>query len=399
MTELAKKICILGGGFGGLYTALRLDKLPWEEEPKPEIILVDKNDRFVFLPLLYELITEEMQTWEIAPPYSELLADTEIQFIQDTVTKVDITNQQVALANHTSLNYDKLAFALGGSTPLNLVAGAKEYAIPFRSLEDAYHLKEKLRSLENSEQEKIRVAIVGGGYSGIELAVKIADYLGSRGRIRIIERGDNILKQATKFNQEAAQKALEERQVWLDLETEVEAIKADSISLSYKGKIDTIPVDIVLWTVGTKASNLINNLSLPLTEKKKLSINDKLQVEDHPEIFAVGDLAECYGEEGKILPANAQVAFQQADYCAWNIWASLTHKPLLPFRYQALGEMMALGIDNATVSSLGFGFDGLGAYLARRLIYLYRLPTLKHQLSVGLNWLTAPLVSILETNQ
>ena len=398
MAELAKKICILGGGFGGLYTALRLNELPWEEEPKPEIILVDKSDRFVFLPLLYELITEEMQTWEIAPPYSELLADREIQFIQDSVTKVDVTSRQIELAHHPSLNYDRLAIALGGSTPLNVVTGAKEYAIPFRTLEDAYRLKEKLRNLENSQQEKIRVAIVGGGYSGVELAVKIADRLGSRGKIRIIERGNDILKNSPKFNQEAAKKTLKDRKVWVDLETEVEAVEAESISLSYKGKIDTIPVDIVLWTVGTKPSNLIKDLSLPLTEHLKLNINDKLQVEGHPEIFAVGDLAQCYDEKGKILPANAQTAFQQADYCAWNIWASLTHKPLLPFRYQALGEMLALGVDNATISSLGVAFDGNGAYLARRLIYLYRLPTLKHQLSVGLNWLTAPLANILETN-
>jgi NADH dehydrogenase len=396
MAELAKKICILGGGFGGLYTALRLHELPWEEELKPEIILIDKSDRFLFSPLLYELITEEMQTWEIAPPYSELLAETEIKFIQAPVTKVDVTNRQVELAHHPSLTYDRLVMALGGSTPLDRVTGAKEYALPFRTLEDAYRLKEKLRALENSQPEKIRLAIVGGGYSGIELAVKIADRLGTRGKIRIIERGDDILRKSPNFNQKAAKKALEERKVWLDLETEVEAVEAESISLSYKGRVDKIPVDLVLWTVGTRASHLINNLSLPLTERGKLSTNDHLQVEAHPEIFALGDLAECYDREGKVLPANAQVAIQQADYCAWNIWASLTHKPLLPFRYQALGEMLALGVDKATVTALGVEFDGLGAYLARRLIYLYRLPTLRHQLSVGLNWVMSSVLSLLQ---
>ena len=394
MAELAKKICILGGGFGGLYTALRLNELSWQEGEKPEITLVDKSDRFLFSPLLYELITEEMQTWEIAPPYSELLADTEIKFIQDQVTNIDISTQQVTLAHHSPLEYNRLVIGLGGLTPINMVKGAKEYAIPFRTLEDAYQLKNKLRNLENSDQDKIRVVIVGGGYSGVELAVKIADRLGNRGKIRIVDRGEQILGQSPQFNQKKAQEALTARQIWLDLETEVEEITKDTVSLAYKGKVDQIPVDIVLWTVGTTGIKLVDKLSLPQNKQGKLVINEMLQVENHPEIFALGDLVECYDDDGKLLPANAQVAFQQADYCAWNIWASLENKPLLPFKFQPLGEMLALGVDDATLSGLGLNLDGNIAYLTRRLIYLYRLPTLKHKLSVGLNWLLSPLLNV-----
>jgi NADH dehydrogenase len=389
-----QKICILGGGFGGLYTALRLNELSWQDFPKPEIILIDKSDRFLFSPLLYELITEELQAWEIAPPYSELLAETEVRFIQDTVNQIEISNRQINLANHGSLTYDRLAIALGGKTPIDLVKGATDYAIPFRTLNDAFRVKEKLRYLENSDRDKIRVAIVGGGYSGVELALKIADRLGSRGRIRIIERGEQILKQAPKFNQEASLKALEEQNIWLDLETEVEEIQADSLSLGYKGKTDHIPVDLVLWTIGTKIPPQINNFGLPQSDKGKLITTPTLQIEGNSDIFALGDLAESKDEEGKALAATAQVAFQQSDYCAWNIWASLHHKPLLPFRYQPLGEMLTLGIDNATLSALGIQFDGFPASVARRLIYLYRLPTLKHQLSVALNWVTSPLLNL-----
>jgi len=394
MAELVKKICILGGGFGGLYTALRLNELSWQEGEKPEITLVDKSDRFLFSPLLYELITEEMQTWEIAPPYSELLADTEIKFIQDQVTNIDISNQQVTLAHHSPLEYNRLVIGLGGLTPINIVKGAKEYAIPFRTLEDAYQLKNKLRNLENSDQDKIRVVIVGGGYSGVELAVKIADRLGNRGKIRIVDRGEEILRQSPQFNQKKAQEALTARQIWLDLETEVEEITKDTVSLAYKGKVDQIPVDIVLWTVGTTGIKLVDKLSLPQNQQGKLQINEMLQVENHPQIFALGDLVECYDDDGKLLPANAQVAFQQADYCAWNVWASLENKPLLPFKFQPLGEMLALGVDDATLSGLGLNLDGNLAYLTRRLIYLYRLPTLKHKLSVGLNWLLSPLLNV-----
>lgn len=383
-----KKIVILGGGFGGLYTALRLIQLNWTQQP--QITIIDKNDRFVFSPLLYELITEEMQSWEVAPLYADLLANTPIQYIQDTVTDINLNTQEVTLTN-SKVTYDRLVVALGGITPDDMVKGAKEYAIPFRSLENAYKLKEKLRMLENSDKEFIRVAVIGGGYSGIELGLKIADRLGKRGKIRIIDRGDDILSNSAEFNQKTAKKALFDRKIWLDLETDIVEIEENQISIEYKHKIDTIPVDIVLWTVGTKPVKIINKLSLPQTPQGKIKINPYLQVENYPEISSMGDLVECYDQDGKILPNTAQVAFQQSDYCAWNIWASIEEKSLLPFQYQPLGEMLALGKDNATLSGLGISLNGDLAYLARRLVYLYRLPTFEHQLAVALNWITNPL--------
>lgn len=392
MSDQTKRICILGGGFGGLYTALRLDSLPWDNSPKPEIVLIDKNDRFLFLPLLYELVTEELQSWEIAPPFEELLAHTSVRFVQTRVTGIDVEDKQVHLENQPALSYDRLVVALGGKTPLNIVPGAQEYAIPFHSLSDAYRLVEKLRALENSELEKIRIAVVGGGYSGVELACKLADRLGQRGRLRVVERGTKLLEGATGFNRNSANKALSEKQVWLDLETTVELVTKDSISLQYKGEVDTIPVDLVLWTVGTKVSELVKSLPLKHNEEGLLITNALLQAQGYEEIFALGDLADCTDAQGNKIPATAQSAFQQADYCAWNIWASLTNRPLLPFQYQHLGEMMALGTDGATIAGMGIKLDGSLAYLARRLIYLYRLPTLKHQLTVGLNWLSAPFL-------
>ena len=392
------KIVILGGGFGGLYTALRLQELKWTES-QPEIILIEQNDHFVFSPLLYELITDEMQSWEVAPYYSDLLANTSIRFIQDKVKNVDPNSQEVILENHKSINYDRLVVALGGKTPIEMVPGAKEYAIPFRNLDHAYRLKEKLRQLENTEQETIRVAIVGGGYSGVELALKIADRLGERGRIRIVDRNSDILTKSPHHNQDKAKQALSDRQIWLDLDTEVVEIEANQISLRYKGQVDVIATDIVLWTVGTQPVTLNHQLPFPKNKQGGIEINPELQVKDTPHVFALGDLVTCQDKDGKSLPATAQVAFQQSDYCAWNVWASLEEKPLLPFQYQPLGEMLALGSDSATLSGLGVSLDGGLAYLARRLVYLYRLPTVEHQLAVALNWITNPISSLINSLQ
>lgn len=394
MTQQRARICILGGGFGGLHTALRLSQLPWTTQ-KPEIVLVDQSDRFLFSPLLYELLTGELQTWEIAPPFEELLQNTGVRFCQSLVSEIDIDQQRVHLQNSQEIPYDRLVLALGGETPLDLVPGASSHAYPFRSVADAYNLEERLRVLEESTLDKIRVAIVGGGYSGVELACKLADRLGERGRFRLVELSDQILRTSPEFNREAARKALEAKGVFIDLETQVESITQDSISLDYKNQVDTIPVDLVIWTVGTRVSPVVKNLPLKQNQRGQITTTPTLQVVDHPEIFALGDLADSHDIQGQQVPATAQAAFQQADYTAWNIWATLSDRPLLPFRYQQLGEMMTLGIDNATLTGLGVKLDGSLAAVARRLAYLYRMPTLDHQLKVGFNWLARPIIEAL----
>jgi demethylphylloquinone reductase len=395
MSQQPARICILGGGFGGLYTALRLSQLPWAKATKPEIVLVDQRDRFLFSPLLYELVTGELQSWEVAPPYQELLEGTGIRFCQTAVEQIDLDEKRVQLQNGETVIYDRLVLAMGGETPLDQVPGASEFAIPFRTIADAYRLEERLRQLKESDADKIRIAIVGAGYSGVELACKLADVLGDRARVRLVEQGDQILRSSPKHNRDAATKALEERGIWVDLETTVEAIAADSMSMLYKGSIDTIPVELVLWTVGTRVNEVVQSLPLKQNQRGQLVITPTLQVVDHPEIFALGDLADCKDAEGQQVPPTAQAAFQQSDYAGWNLWASLSDRPLLPFRYQYLGEMMTLGIDNATLTGLGLQLEGSLAYVARRLAYLNRMPTLKHQLRVGLNWVTKPIVDAL----
>lgn len=395
MTQQPARICILGGGFGGLYTALRLSQLPWEPLQKPEIVLIDQRDRFVFLPLLYELLTGELQTWEVAPPFSELLATTGIQFRQTAVTGIDPEAQRVYLADEQVLPYDRLVLALGGETPLTMAPGTAEHAIAFRTIDDVYRLQERLRVLEASPADRIRVAVVGGGYSGVELACKLADRLGDRGRVRLVELSDQILRTSPEYNRETATKALEKRGVWVDLETKVASIGAETITLEYKGNVDTLPVDVVMWTVGTQVPDVVKALPLKHNERGQLVVGPTLQVVDRPDIFALGDLADCRDAEGQLVPANAQVAFQQADYAGWNIWASLSDRPLLPFRYQHLGETLALGNTEATLTGMGVKLDGSAAYIVRRLAYLYRMPTFDHQLRVGLNWVTKPLRDLL----
>ena len=374
---------------------LRLSQLPWSQHTPPVITLVDHRDRFLFAPLLYELVTEELQTWEIAPPFEELLAGTSIQFRQAEVTGIDLDQRQVNLGQGDPLHYDRLVLALGGDTPMDMAPGVADHALSFRTLQDAYRLKERLRLLEAADAEKIRVAIVGGGYSGVELACKLAERLGKRGRVRLIERTDTILRTSPEYNRKSAQDVLSDLGVWLDLDTAVTEVTDDTISLQYHEQIDIIPVDLVLWTVGTRVNAVVAGLPLPHNDRSQVSVNPTLEVVDHPGIYALGDLADCKDADGQTVPATAQTAVQQADFVGWNIWASLSHRPQLPFRYRHLGEMMTLGSDRATLSGLGIQLDGELAHVARRLAYLYRMPTLSHQVRVGVNWMTKPLLDLL----
>ncbi|MGG6237494.1 NAD(P)/FAD-dependent oxidoreductase [Nodosilinea sp. AN01ver1] len=396
MADAPQQICILGGGFGGLYTALRLSQLPWEGTP-PTITLVDCNDRFLFLPLLYELVTDELQAWEVAPPYVELLAGTAVQFRQAGVTAIDLDQHRVSLSDGMTLPYDRLVLALGGTTPMDMAPGVAEHALAFRTLQDAYQLKDRLRLLTASDAEKIRVAVVGGGYSGVELACKVAEQLGDRGRVRLIERTDMILRTSPEYNREVAQKVLSDLGVWVDLETAVDNITADTISLTFREQTDILPVDLVLWTVGTRVNEVMADLPLKHNDRQQIVVQPTLESVDRPGVYALGDAADCRDAEGQQVPTTAQVALQQADFVGWNIWASLSDRPQLPFRYRHLGEMLTLGTSRATLTGLGIQLDGELAYVARRLAYLYRMPTFNHQVRVGLNWMTKPLRDLLVT--
>lgn len=392
------RICILGGGFGGLFTALHLAKLPWAEPP--ELVLIDRKEHFLFSPLLYELITAELPVWQIAPQFQDLLQGTGIKFVHGTVAQINLEQRLIGLADakHQSeigsglgqqISYDYLVFALGGETPMDLVPGATEHALSFRTLADANRLNAHLTFLENSDRPKIRVCIVGGGASGVELACKISDRLQSRGRVRLIDRNSEILGRSPQPNRLASSQALVQRGIWCDLSTQVIKVAADHVELEYQNQLHQLSVDLVLWTVGNSYSKLVQNLDLAHVGQR-LAVAADLHLPAHDHLFALGDLAHCTDSNGVVVPTTAQAAYQQAQYCAWNIWASIHQKPLTPFVYLPLGEFVSLGIGDATVTTLAnISFHGAAVNWLRRGAYLLRMPTLNHQLRVGWDWLTS----------
>ncbi|PPD87151.1 hypothetical protein GOBAR_DD15905 [Gossypium barbadense] len=380
------RVCILGGGFGGLYTALRLESLLWPEDKKPQVLLVDQSERFVFKPMLYELLSGEVDEWEIAPRFSELLANTGVEFLQD-----------------------RPGWFLLWELKLNLMLyrDALEFALPFSTLEDACRVDEKLKTLERTKFGKdsfIRVAVVGCGYSGVELAATISERLQDRGIVQAINVESTICPTAPTGNREAALKRVSDVEASGDatvIREGKDIAKQNSekyvleLQPAEKGlESQNLEADLVLWTVGSKP--LLPELEpcdkpheLPLNARGQAETDETLRVKGHPRIFALGDSASLRDSTGKLLPATAQVAFQQADFASWNLWAAINHRPLLPFRFQNLGEMMTLGRNDAAISPSfvdGLTLEGPIGHAARKLAYLIRLPTEEHRFKVGLSW-------------
>ena len=173
------RILILGGGFGGLFTALDL-------VGAGDVTLVSDEDHYLFTPMLYEYLSGEVEQWHIAPQYSELL-DESVHFIQDKIVGIDLASQSVSLATHTEkLSYDVLVLAIGGITNYVGVEGAEQFSIPFRKIVHANNLRRRMvealdRIPPDTPPQDVRraltFAVVGAGASGCELSTKMADLL------------------------------------------------------------------------------------------------------------------------------------------------------------------------------------------------------------------------------
>ncbi|MBP0004270.1 MAG: FAD-dependent oxidoreductase [Cyanobacteria bacterium SBC] len=380
------RICILGGGFGGLYTALALRRY-YRHFQGWDVALVNGSQRFVFTPLLYELVTGEMELWEIAPPYRELLRNTPVTFYCNWVESIDLEARQLRLQDRSLIDYDYLVLALGKT-------GARlphESVLSFRNLADAQALDERLQQLESRDVDaRIRVGVVGGGPNGVELAGKIADRLGKRGEVRLIDRGDRLLPHFTRATQTSASKALDRRGIRVSLQSQVTGVTEDCLEFVQHGERVEVPIDLVVWTAGTQNREIVANLDCLHTASGKLVVEPTLQLHDRPEVFVLGDIASIR-DNG--VPETAQVTYQQAGYAAYNIWASSTHHPLKSFQYLHLGEMVTLGVNDGVTHSFGIHLNGALGNFVRRLVYTQRLPTNTHSLRVFWHWLKRSIVS------
>ncbi|MFZ9947243.1 MAG: NAD(P)/FAD-dependent oxidoreductase, partial [Vulcanococcus sp.] len=220
-------VVVVGGGFGGLSAALQLAATA----PDVPVILIEPQERFLFLPLLYELLSHELRRWEIAPRYSELLAGKGVVWLQDRVSQIDTTAQQLRTQAGQQLSYGQLVLATGGKPTSFGIPGVEEHCLGFRSLADVDQLQQLVARLKQQQRPLQRLAIVGAGASGVELACKLADLLQGAAVLELIEQGEELLPASRSFNREQAQQALLKRDIRLRTGTRVMAVSATAVSL------------------------------------------------------------------------------------------------------------------------------------------------------------------------
>ncbi len=435
-------IVILGGGFGGINTALTLAGLPWAEHKrrssgeliKPKITLIDKSDRFVFLPLLYELCVEDASLDEVAPTFKSLLdgapKNEQLSFLQAQVEGIDVNNQHVIITNSDNsvgetISYDALVVATGAEISLDSIPGASEFGLPFYTIEQALELKRRLALLDNylseNSKQSANIVVVGGGYSGVELALNLVDRFklsasNNNVKVTLVHRGKQVLEYATEFNRKTGLERL--KSVGVNVMTNKSVVEvlphegdgSETLSPleqqqcvlklcenSKEKKPDAmientlLPAALLLWTAGaTPTSDRnrgIRNSVLPRDVMGRILTSSSLNVPEYPNVFAVGD---CSRPTKVPYPATAQVAIQQATVAAVNVYTTLVQnggeckesKPLRPFNYLNLGEALTLGSNDATISTLGGNVElsGPTASWLRRWLYAVRMPTPKQGL-------------------
>ncbi|MDQ3687871.1 MAG: NAD(P)/FAD-dependent oxidoreductase [Acidobacteriota bacterium] len=397
MSSEQRRVVIIGGGFGGVFTALDLAN-------SCSVTLVSLEDHFIFTPMLYEYVSGEVEAWHIAPRYKELLNDG-VRFIRGQVAEVNFDTREVAIEGRDRrLSYDALVLACGSVTNFWGVEGAEEHALPFRTLAHADDLRARMihaldRVPPDTAPQEVRdavtFAIVGGGASGVELATKMSDLLreafrrrGLQGaaRVMLLEMGDRILPGMGGDLREHVTAALANAHVEVHTGARVQEVTPDGFSFEQNGEKNGVRAAGIVWTAGVRVSPLIEKLDVEKDERGRVFVEDTLQVRGHGEVFAVGDIALYTKLASPNLSGTAQLANQEAGLLADNIRRFFNHRPLETKTFHELGEALSLGTENAAVLTAGQVVEGALARQARFALYTQRLPTWQHRLRVGASW-------------
>ncbi len=403
MTNKKPHIVIVGGGFGGLFTALDLARTG-------EVTLISDEDHFLFTPMLYEYFSGEVEEWHIAPNHKELL-DESVHFIRDEVTNIDLDARLVTLKNRAkSLSYDVLVVAPGGVTNYAGVPGAEEFSIPFRKIAHADRLRLKMvDALDHvppdlppqDTQRALTFAVVGAGASGVELSTKMADLLRDafkrralhgEPRVLVVEMGDKILPGMGGEIREHVEEAMRDSHIEVHTLTRVVRVTEKSLTFEHNGAQTEIETAAVVWAGGVRVSPLIENLKVEKTNRGLIVVKPTLQVPSQNNVFAIGDIA-FFKDATPTLAGTAQLALQEAGLLARNIKAFLSGEELETKHFEELGEAVSLGTERAALLVGGKAFAGPLARQARFALYTSRLPTWHHRLRVGASWFfegTAP---------
>lgn len=402
-----KKVLIVGGGFGGVRAGLDLARHNYADL---EITLIDKTGYHYFPPAYYKLvyfkkgdkITQEFYEEEsrrFAVALSEIFKDkNNLKLVIDEVSEISLEKNEARTKSGTKFDYDYLILALGSETDYLGNLSLKEFAYPFKNIQDALNIRNIIDEIffNKAKYEPIKILIVGGGITGCEVAANLAETVSYLAKIHshpqknisieIIESLPSILSQLSLFARNKVERRL--RNLGVEITTNnaiAEARKKEVINKEGKA----IPYDFLIWTVGVKACAMTEKLNIKLEKKGLILADEYLRIPDFQNVFAIGDVSCFRDSEGKSLPMTAQNAVWQGSYIAYTIKRLIHGRRIYKFHPKKFGFIMPLG-KNYGVADLGWlKIWGLPAIWLRRLAdlrYLISILPLRRALFYWRKW-------------
>jgi len=401
------QVVIVGGGFGGLYAAK-----VFRDQPV-DLVLIDKENYHLFLPLLYQVAIAGLSPGDIAVPLREIFnKNKNIRTLMGRVSDVDVEARKV-IYDHGEVAYDALIIATGAEYHYFGNDQWQPYAPGLDGLENALDIRRRvLSAYEKAEQESdpterealMTFVIVGAGPTGVELAGAIAEMANrtfkedfrlinpNQTRVILIEMMDRVLPPFPPDLSEKARQALEKLGVTVLTNTKVLNITDTDVTVeSAEGAKEQIPCRTTMWAAGVKASGLAKTLhertGVELDRAGRVKVAPDLSLPNHPEIFVVGDMVHLE-QNGKPLPGLAPVAMQQGEHAARQILRRLLHgQPSKPFRYVDRGAMATIGRASAVADLRGLHLSGFIAWFIWVFIHLMYLVGFRNRLIVFLQWM------------
>ncbi len=390
---------IVGAGFGGLETTLRLAGAP------VSITLVDRRNHHLFQPLLYQVATASLATSEIAWPIRYLLRDRhEVTTLFATVSGIDADGHRVLLEDGDELPYDTLVLATGARHAYFGHDEWEPFAPGLKTLEDATTLRRRiLVAFERAERETdpqrraalLTFVIVGAGPTGVELAGTIAELAKDtlrpdfrnidtdKARVVLIEAGPRVLAGFADDLSAYAQRALESIGVEVVLGQAVTECSAEGVVYGDH----SLQAKTLIWAAGVRASPAAEWLGAASDRAGRLEVQPDLTVPGHPDIFAIGDTVVIADADGKPVPGIAPAAKQQGRYVADCIKKRLRGETAAPFRYQHAGSLAQIGKRKAVIDFGAIKLRGTIAWWIWGVAHIYFLIGLRNRLSVAISWL------------
>ncbi len=400
------RVVILGGGYGGIYTALKLQKAA--RRGRIHLSLVSQENYFLAHPMLAEVVSGSIEPPHIVNPIRRMLPH--VHFHQARIQAVEVESRTLVInrlgasSRFDRIPYDHLVIAVGSRTDLSRLPGMEEHAFPFKTLGDAFFLRNHVISvLEEAEvetdprekQDLLTFVVAGGGYTGVEVASEINSFTReaaksyrqidpSEIRVILLHRGSRLLPVLHDKLAEFSHRVMQRRGVEVRLNTAITGATAQSAILDAG---ETISTRTLVVALGSAPNQLLDVLPGKRGARGRLVVDDTLSVPDCPGVWAVGDCAAVPDvHTGGTCPPTAQYAIRQAKHVARNIMAAVNGKSLRPFSHRNLGVFVPLGRFSGAAEVLGLKVSGFLAWWLYRSYYLYQLPRLERKVRVVTDW-------------